>query len=90
MLKVTSKPEEGMRLWDWSGGYLFTAPVASGMKRARARSRLWYGTGEPVVLGSLAEIGWGEGVLQAAETVRSRVPIRSTGADRPVVVMKFL
>jgi hypothetical protein len=31
-----------------------------------------------------------EGVLQAAETVRSRVPIRSTGADRPVVVVKFL
>jgi hypothetical protein len=31
-----------------------------------------------------------EGVLQAAETVRSRVPIRSTGADRLVVVMKFL
>jgi hypothetical protein len=31
-----------------------------------------------------------EGVLQAAETVRSRVPVRSTGADRLVVVMKFL
>jgi hypothetical protein len=40
--------------------------------------------------GILGRSGWGEGVLQAAETVRSRVPIRSTGADRPIVVRKFL
>jgi len=40
--------------------------------------------------GILSRSGWGEGVLQAAETVRSRVPIRGTGADRPVVVRKFL
>jgi hypothetical protein len=39
-----------MRSWDKPGGYLFTAPAASGVKRARARSRLLFGTGEPVVL----------------------------------------
>jgi hypothetical protein len=33
---------------------------------------------------------WLQGGLQAAETVRGRVPIRSTGADRLVVVMKPL
>jgi len=41
-----------MRSWDEPGGYLFTAPAASGVKRARARSRLLHGTGEPVVLES--------------------------------------
>ena len=41
-----------MRSWDKPGGYLFTAPAASGVKRARARSRLLRGTGEPVVLES--------------------------------------
>jgi hypothetical protein len=42
-----------MRSWDEPGRYLFTAPAASGVKRARARSRLLHGTGEPVVLESL-------------------------------------
>jgi hypothetical protein len=41
-----------MRSWDEPGGYLLTAPAASGVKRARARSRLLRGTGEPVVLES--------------------------------------
>jgi adenylosuccinate synthase len=41
-----------MRSWDKPGGYLFTAPAASGVKRARARFRLLHGTGEPVVLES--------------------------------------
>jgi hypothetical protein len=41
-----------MRSWEEPGGYLFTAPAASGVKRARARSRLLRGTGEPVVLES--------------------------------------
>jgi hypothetical protein len=41
-----------MRSWDKPGGYLLTAPAASGVKRARARSRLLRGTGEPVVLES--------------------------------------
>jgi hypothetical protein len=38
--------------WDKPGGDLLTAPAASGVKRARARSRLLHGTGEPVVLES--------------------------------------
>ena len=41
-----------MRSWEELGGYLPTAPVASGVKRARARFRLLHGTGEPVVLES--------------------------------------
>lgn len=41
-----------MRSWDEPGGDLLTAPAASGVKRARARSRLLHGTGEPVVLES--------------------------------------
>jgi len=41
-----------MRSWDKPGGDLFTAPAASGVKRARARFRLLHGTGEPVVLES--------------------------------------
>ena len=41
-----------MRSWDKPGGYLLTAPAASGVKRARARFRLLHGTGEPVVLES--------------------------------------
>ena len=50
-----------MRSWEEPGGYLFTAPVASGVKRARARSRLLHGTGEPVVLGSLCRMARGGG-----------------------------
>jgi hypothetical protein len=41
-----------MRSWDKPGGDLLTAPAASGVKGARARSRLLCGTGEPVVLES--------------------------------------
>jgi hypothetical protein len=50
-----------MRSWDKSGGYLFTAPAASGVKRARARSRLLHGTGEPVVLESPCRLARGGG-----------------------------
>jgi hypothetical protein len=51
-----------MRSWDKPGGDLFTAPAASGVKRARARFRLLHGTGEPVVLGILVAecAGWRE------------------------------
>ena len=51
-----------MRSWDKPGGYLFTAPAASGVKRARARFRLLHGTGEPVVLESPCAkcAGWRE------------------------------
>src|SRR5580692_952640 len=52
MLKVMSKPGECMRSCDKPGGHLFTAPAASGVKRARARFRLLRGTGEPVALES--------------------------------------
>lgn len=31
-----------------------------------------------------------EGVPQVAETARGRVPVQSTGVDRPVLVMKHL
>ena len=53
----------GMSSWlrDKSEGYLSTALVVSGMKRARARSRLLHGRGEPVVLESLSGDGWGGG-----------------------------
>jgi hypothetical protein len=59
-----------MRSWDKPGGYLLTAPAASGVKRARARFRLLHGTGEPVVLESRREMRGVEGVPQAAETAR--------------------
>jgi hypothetical protein len=79
-----------MRSWDKPGGYLFTAPAASGVKRARARFRLLRGTGEPVVLESPCGMRGVEGVPQAAGTARGRVPGQGTGADRPVVVMRLL
>jgi hypothetical protein len=79
-----------MRSWDKPGGDLLTAPAASGVKRARARFRLLRGTGEPVVLESKRGNARVEGVPQAAETARGRVPGQGTGADRPVVVMKLL
>jgi hypothetical protein len=50
-----------MRSWDKPGRYLFTAPAASGVKRARARFRLLHGTGEPVVLESLCQKAQGGG-----------------------------
>jgi hypothetical protein len=37
-----------------------------------------------------ARMGGVEEVPQAAETVRGRVPVQGTGADRPVVVMRLL
>jgi hypothetical protein len=79
-----------MRSWDKPEGYLFTAPAASGVKRARARSRLLFGTGEPVVLEFPRRMRGMEEVPQAAETVRGRVPDQGTGADRPVVVTRLL
>ena len=70
------------------------ARVVSGMEVARAWSRLWHGTWEPVVPIASA-VHWTEmvprpqeGELQAETTVRGRVPMRGTGADRPVVAVK--
>lgn len=75
------------------GGHLFTVQAVSGMKGARAWSGRWCGTWEPVTpiwrpvqLGMLPR--WPEeGELQAEETVRGRVPLRSTGTDRLVVAV---
>jgi hypothetical protein len=39
---------------------------------------------------SSAQQGWRKGASQAAETVRGRVPVRDSPADRPVVVTKLL
>jgi hypothetical protein len=38
---------------------------------------------------SSAQHGWRKGVSPAAETVRDRVPVRDSPADRPVVVTKL-
>jgi hypothetical protein len=84
--------ETGGRLLprDESGRNLFTAQVVSGVEAARAWFRLWYGTWEPVA--SIPRFGGmaprlQKGDPQAAETVRGRVPMRGTGADRLVVAM---
>lgn len=85
--------ETGGRLLsrDEPGGSLFTAQVVSGVEAARAWFRLWYGTWEPVApiqrFGGMAP--WlRKGDPQAEETVRGRVPMRGTGADRLVVAMR--
>jgi hypothetical protein len=71
------------------GRGLLTGQVVSGMKVARAWSRLSCGTWEPVALRPRAAWGrWRKGDPQAAGTARGRVPKRGTGADRPVVAMK--
>lgn len=67
----------GKRSRDESEGYLSTALAASGMKRARARSRLLHGTGEPVVLESPLRSGWGGGSSSSGRN-RKR---RSTGPE---------
>ena len=75
---------------DEPGGYLLTALVVSGTKVARARVRRRCGTWErlaPIVLVG-CWTGRRKGDLQAAETVRGRVPMRGRRADRPVVAVK--
>lgn len=84
--------ETGVQLLprDEPGGYLSTALVVSGTKVARARFRLRWGTWERLapILSTGCWAGRREGELQAAETVRGRVPIRGRRADRLVVAMK--
>jgi hypothetical protein len=87
------KTEESRYLGNSLGETLPTAQVVSGIKVARAWLRLWCGTWEPVA--SRAAVSLGErpvrsskGDPQAAETVRGRVPMRGTGADRLVVATK--
>lgn len=77
---------------DEPGGNLPTAQAVSGIKVARARSRLLCGTREPAA--SIERpVGTVPGRLrkgdpQVAETARGRVPMRVAGTDRLVVVMK--
>jgi hypothetical protein len=77
------------------GGCLLIGQVVSGMKVARARFRLRCGTWEPVVLtlwtASGAVLACGRlrrREPRAAVTVRGRVAVRGTGADRLVVAEK--
>jgi hypothetical protein len=46
--------------------------------------------GQPVEMGGSRTPWRQEGDLRVAETTRGRVPMRGTGADRLVVVMKAL
>jgi hypothetical protein len=76
-----------------SGGCLhFLARWVSGAEVARARFRRWCGTWEPLAsMGSAAcWSGRRKGEPQAAESVRGRVPMRGSGADRLVVAVKVL
>jgi len=60
-----------------------TAQAASGMEAARSSTGLWYGTWEPVAPMQRKK-------SQAAKTVRTRVPMRSTGAEQLVLGTKAL
>lgn len=79
--------------WDEPGGCLqFLARWVSGAEVARARFRRWCGTWEPLasMCSAACWSGRRKGELQAAETVRGRVPMRGSGADRLVVAVKAL
>lgn len=75
--------------WDKPGGGLLTGLAVSGTKVARARFRLQRGTWERLAPIESAGCWTGrrEGELQAAETVRIRVPMRGRRADHPVVAV---
>jgi hypothetical protein len=79
-------------LRDEPGGCLFIGQVVTGVKVARARIRHRHETWEPVA--PMVSVGcWtdrSKGALQAAESARSRVPVRGTGAGRLVVAGKLL
>jgi hypothetical protein len=77
------------------GGSLFTGQAVSGMEVARAWPGLWCGTREPVVPRPRAATGASAGLRPRAEgrppsgrSARGSVPMRGTGADRPVVAPK--
>ena len=86
------KTEVAIQLRDESGGYLSTAQMVSGIQVARACFRLWYRTWEPVVsivLAGTQRISCQrKGGPQEAKTPRGGVPMRGTGADRPVRAVK--
>jgi hypothetical protein len=75
---------------DESGGNLFTGQAVTGVKVARAPGRHRHETWEPVASAVLVGCWTGrpKGVLQAAESVRGRVSVRGTGADRLVVAVR--
>jgi len=77
----------GNRPWEEREGNLFPAHAVPGMEAARAWFRRRCGTWEPVHRYSRHCVRR-EGDLQAAETARGRVPMRSTGTDHLVVAMK--
>ena len=84
-------------LWDQPGGSLLTGQVVPGVKAARAWSGLSCGTREPVApMGRLASgavlaCGRSSGArTPSSRSVRGRVVMRGTGADRPVVAGKAL
>ena len=90
----TSKP--GLAQWPGMspGATCIAARAMSGMEAARAWTRLWHGTWEPVVP-TLTAVNWTdlvprsrEGEPQVSKRARGRVPMRGTGADRPVLATK--
>lgn len=90
---TTSKPRNERIFGMKPGGHLFTVQAVSGMKGARAWLGRWYGTWERVApIWRSVQLGvsppWPEeGELQAAETVRGRVPLRGTRTDRLVLAL---
>jgi hypothetical protein len=89
-----SKPGQSVRPGMSPGATCIAARAVSGMEAARAWSRLWCGTWEPVVPITTA-VHWTQTVPrsreeepQAERTARGRVPMRGTGADRPVVATR--
>jgi hypothetical protein len=89
------KTEGAIHLRDEPGGNLSTAQAVSGIKVARAWSGRWHGTWEPVAsmpsgrsLGLVEPPGRRKGDHQGADTLRCRVPMRGTGADRPAVATR--
>jgi hypothetical protein len=69
------------------GGNLLTAQAVSGMKAARAWSRLRCGTWEPVAPRRLPAPPAARGRPPSSTNCKGRVP-GGTGADRPVVARK--
>jgi hypothetical protein len=84
--------ETGVQLLprDESGGGLLIGQAVTGVKVARARGRHRHETWEPVAPAVPVGCWTGrpKGVPQAAESVRGRVPVRGTGADRLVVAVR--
>jgi hypothetical protein len=92
---MTSKPGFAHRPGSSPGAACIVARAVSGTEAARAWSRLWHGTWEPVA-STLTAVKWTEmvprsqeGEPQAQKPARGRVPMRGTGTDRPVVALKL-